>query len=97
MKRCWNFNPLKRPSIKEICEKINQWLFNNENDEDFKQSEKRRLESIQSMKLGPEFNEKSHSEAFLQVIHWFLNHHLLIHHQQFHLIQKRVYIEYFLN
>ncbi|EXX63520.1 hypothetical protein RirG_151620 [Rhizophagus irregularis DAOM 197198w] len=35
MKRCWNEDPLKRPSSKEVLEIINKWIFrsNEVNDE----------------------------------------------------------------
>ncbi|RIA87935.1 kinase-like domain-containing protein [Glomus cerebriforme] len=73
MKRCWDSDPLKRPSIFEIEETVNNWILYNENFynqqnnndiiEQFKKAEIKRLELIQSEKLGPEFNEKSHPGA----------------------------------
>ncbi len=76
MKRCWDSDPSKRPSISEICNMAFQWrltkqfnvekileLIQFEQFEQFEQSEKKRLELIQSKKLGPEFSKKSHPKA----------------------------------
>ncbi|RIA83790.1 kinase-like domain-containing protein [Glomus cerebriforme] len=70
MKRCWDSDPLKRPSIEEIWQFANKWKsiilkfrFDYSISESIEQAEKRRLELIQSKKLGPEFTEKSHSKA----------------------------------
>ncbi len=72
MKRCWDSDASKRPSITEICNVVVfQWVLTNQFDEgnkrleliQFEQSEEKRLELIQSMKLGPEFGEKSHPKA----------------------------------
>ncbi|RGB22281.1 kinase-like domain-containing protein [Rhizophagus diaphanus] len=64
MKRCWDPDPSKRPSIKEICKKIYFWSFNSFKDDvisgQFKQAEKTREELIKS---GPEFNESLHAKA----------------------------------
>ena len=38
-------------------------MYGYSNSTEFKQAERKRLELIQSMKLGPEFNEKPHSGA----------------------------------
>ena len=58
MKRCWDPDLSKRPSISEFT--VNQWWYY---EEPFEQAENKRLELIQSKKLGPEFNEKPHSGA----------------------------------
>jgi serine/threonine protein kinase len=77
MKQCWDSVPSKRPTISQFQSFINKWYYkipsNNhiypkfrvEKDiiETFKQAEKKRLELIQSKKLGPEFSQKSHSKA----------------------------------
>jgi len=63
MKRCWDSNPSKRPTIEEIKGKTFQWYFNYEELEQFDRSEKKRLKLIQSMKLGPEFSEEPHPKA----------------------------------
>ena len=60
MKRCWDSDSSKRPSIAEIMKIVTSLYFSTE---EFKQAEKKRLELIQSMKLGPEFNGKLHSGA----------------------------------
>jgi len=62
MKKCWNSDPNKRPSGKEICETVNLWL-SNDFIEIFSQAEKKRLELIKSKKLGSNFNEKTHPKA----------------------------------
>ena len=70
MKRCWNPDPLKRPSIAEFMRIIGNLYFSyginnrkNSTRAEFKQAEGKRLKLIQSMKLGPEFSEKPHSGA----------------------------------
>ena len=65
MKKCWNSNPKKRPSAKEICKRLNLWLNSIENDSigQFNQAEEIRLELVKSKILGPGFNEKPHSKA----------------------------------
>jgi hypothetical protein len=69
MKRCWNPDPLKRPSIAEFKDTVEDWYSTgsywsmNTYTEEFNQAERKRLELIQSMKLGPEFSKKSHSGA----------------------------------
>ncbi|UZN98935.1 uncharacterized protein OCT59_000218 [Rhizophagus irregularis] len=59
MKKCWDSNPSKRPTIYEIS---NSLLYCDAIVE-FEQAEKKRLELIQLKKLGPEFSEKSHPKA----------------------------------
>src|SRR5205814_7877864 len=62
MKRCWDSDPLRRDSINEIRDTVHEWediIYNKE----FEQAEKRRIELIQSKKLGPEFSEKPHLKA----------------------------------
>ena len=70
MKRCWDSDPSKRPSIAEIKNTIMDLhlfgyssMYPNTNAEEFKQAERKRLQLIKSMKLGPEFNEKPHSDT----------------------------------
>ena len=62
MKRCWDSDPLRRPSINEISEAAYEW-YDSASKEPFKQAEKRRIELIQSKELGPEFSEKPHLKA----------------------------------
>jgi len=63
MKKCWDSNPLKRPSIVEIWDSASEWHIYFLKGEQFEQAEKKRLELIQLKKLGPEFSEKSHPKA----------------------------------
>ena len=63
MKRCWDSDSSKRPPIAEINKSVGDWYFMDTFIEEFKQAERKRLKLIQSMKLGPEFNEKPHSGA----------------------------------
>ena len=63
MKECWDSDPSKRPSIKEISGIFYNWIYRSEKVKQFEQDEVKRLELIQSKKLGPEFNEKPHSKA----------------------------------
>src|SRR6266498_1708503 len=62
LKRCWDSDPSKRPSITEICNITYQFLME-ENDKLFKKSEEKRLDLIRSKKLGPKFSEKPHPKA----------------------------------
>ncbi|GES97623.1 kinase-like domain-containing protein [Rhizophagus clarus] len=75
MKKCWDPNPLKRPSIDEI-------VFFNVSAKATVKAEKKRLELIQLKRLGSKFNEKSHSKAiftsrklnsFLSIINFSIN------------------------
>src|SRR5438046_3570279 len=61
MKKCWDSNPSKRPSILEIYNSACKWPETFE--QAFKQAEMERLELIQLKKLGPKFSEKSHPKA----------------------------------
>jgi len=65
MKSCWDLDPLKRPSIKEIWETFYQWSspFSFNNFGNFDQAERKRKELMNSKKLGPEFTEKPHLKA----------------------------------
>ena len=66
MKRCWNSNPLKRPTLSEITNTACNWYFkwlDNFAEHQFKQAENKRIKLIQSKKLGPEFSEKPHPKA----------------------------------
>ncbi|GBC38311.2 kinase-like domain-containing protein [Rhizophagus irregularis DAOM 181602=DAOM 197198] len=62
-KGCWDPDPTKRPSIKDIRLTFGRWAFKGKNKAEFIQAETKRIELIQSKKLGPEFAEKRHSEA----------------------------------
>ncbi|GBC02509.1 hypothetical protein RclHR1_04660002 [Rhizophagus clarus] len=63
MKRCWNSNPKKRPSIREIRNTFGSWSFRNKHNSIFDQAEIKREELIALKKLGPEFSEKPHPSA----------------------------------
>ncbi|PKY23646.1 kinase-like protein [Rhizophagus irregularis] len=63
MKSCWDPDPQKRPSIKEIRLTFGGWAFRSKNEAEFIQAEVKRSELIKLKKLGPEFAEKRHSEA----------------------------------
>ncbi|EXX50703.1 Sps1p [Rhizophagus irregularis DAOM 197198w] len=59
MKKCWDSDPLKRPTRYEIRDSFIKMYGN----EILEQAEKKRLELIQLKQLGPEFSEKSHPKA----------------------------------
>ncbi|GBC06412.1 hypothetical protein RclHR1_06810001 [Rhizophagus clarus] len=67
MKECWDYNPLKRPTIEEICEKFYFWSFGSFKEDNtsnqFKQAEEIRLKLIESKNLGSELNENFHLKA----------------------------------
>ncbi len=63
MKSCWNPDPKKRPSIKKIRNTLGGWSFRKKHDDIFNQAEVKRMELINSKKLGPEFSEKPHTNA----------------------------------
>ncbi|CAI2176633.1 17787_t:CDS:2 [Funneliformis geosporum] len=63
MKRCWDSDPSKRPSISEIRKTIGRWYYKNKETEQFNLAEKKRLELIELKKLGPEF-AIMHPKAF---------------------------------
>jgi serine/threonine protein kinase len=74
MKKCWDSNPSKRPTIDEIYNSVSNreiWYYihgyfneiTHFEIKAFEQAEKKRLELIQSEKLGPEFSEKLHPKA----------------------------------
>ena len=66
MKRCWDSDPLKRPLISEIAITVNDWHFRKDYIqyvEQFKRAEEKRVELIQSKKLGPEFSIKPNPKA----------------------------------
>ncbi|GBC47941.2 kinase-like domain-containing protein [Rhizophagus irregularis DAOM 181602=DAOM 197198] len=60
MKKCWDSDPLKRPTSYEI---ENSFSKMHGGGEVFEQAEKKRLELIKLKQLGPEFSEKSHPKA----------------------------------
>ncbi|GES81848.1 kinase-like domain-containing protein [Rhizophagus clarus] len=62
MRNCWDSNPQKGPSIKEIYQTFKNWQFCDK--DAFNQAEAKRVELIKSKKLGPEFIEKSHSAIY---------------------------------
>ncbi|POG76199.1 kinase-like domain-containing protein [Rhizophagus irregularis DAOM 181602=DAOM 197198] len=61
MKSCWDPNPKKRPSIKEIYSNLRKWPYKYE--AEFEQAEVKRNRMIESKMIGPEFAEKCHPEA----------------------------------
>src|SRR5581483_4452412 len=63
MKECLDADPSKRPSIEKICETISDWIYRSEKVKQFEQAEEKRLELIQSKKLGPKFSEKPYLKA----------------------------------
>ncbi len=63
MKRCWDPDPLRRPSIFEICTISGRWSSKEENVEQLIQAEKKRSMLIGLEKLGPNFTKKPHSRA----------------------------------
>jgi len=68
MKKCWDSDPKKRPSIIEIHNTFEVWFdkrknrgqFVKEDRKQFEQAEIKRRELMNSKKLGPEFTEKPH-------------------------------------
>ena len=71
MKKCWDSDPKKNPSIKEIHNTFKDWFYRRKNREQFvkedreqfEQAEIKRRELMNSKKLGPEFAEKPHLGA----------------------------------
>ena len=60
MKRCWDSDPEKRPSITEIRKAFSIWYHTNQNIKPFNEAEIKRRELIKSEKIGP---KKPHPEA----------------------------------
>ena len=64
MKKCWDNDPTKRPSISEVRESFNLWnKYGSTGFEQFSQAEKKRVELVQLKKIGPKSIEKSHPKA----------------------------------
>jgi serine/threonine protein kinase len=63
MKSCWDTDPKKRPSIKDIRLTFGRWTFKRVNDEEFRQGEAKRAKLIESKQIEPEFAEKRHLGA----------------------------------
>ena len=63
MKRCWNSDSSKRPSITEVTKILGDWYRKNECVEQHEQAETKRLELIQLKQLGPKFSKKPHHNA----------------------------------
>ncbi|GBB98690.1 hypothetical protein RclHR1_00330017 [Rhizophagus clarus] len=63
MKRCWDSDPKKRPTITEIRKTFGKWFFKNKHIEPFNQAEIKRKELMNLKKLGPEFCGKPHPNA----------------------------------
>ncbi|RIA94267.1 kinase-like domain-containing protein [Glomus cerebriforme] len=62
MKRCWNSDPEKRPSITDIRKTIDSWD-SEKYIAQFNKSEIKRKELISSKRLGPKFSEENHPKA----------------------------------
>ena len=63
MKSCWDPDPKKRPSINKIRNTLGSWSFRHKHNDIFDQAEQKRMELINSKKIGPEFSEKPHTNA----------------------------------
>src|ERR1700722_17383361 len=63
MKNCWDPDPKKRPSIKEIHKTFYRWFFTNKIIGELNQAEVKRRALINSKKLSPEFAKKPHPKA----------------------------------
>ncbi|EXX64478.1 Cdc15p [Rhizophagus irregularis DAOM 197198w] len=63
MKSCWDPDPKKRPSIKDIRLTFGRWIYRKINEEEFSQAETKRAKLIKLKKIGSEFVEKRHSGA----------------------------------
>ncbi|UZO08490.1 uncharacterized protein OCT59_028744 [Rhizophagus irregularis] len=63
MKSCWDPDPKKRPSIKDIRLTFGRWIYKKVNEEEFSQGEAKRAKLMESKKIGPEFAEKPHLGA----------------------------------
>ncbi|CAI2161741.1 17055_t:CDS:2 [Funneliformis geosporum] len=58
MKRCWDSDPSKRPSIKEVRRTVGNLFHEKTNCEQFHKADLKRLKLIKLEKLGPEFTKK---------------------------------------
>ncbi|PKY20510.1 hypothetical protein RhiirB3_433814 [Rhizophagus irregularis] len=64
MKKCWDSNPSKRPTIYELYNSFKfRKTFKPMNKAIIEQAEERRMELINFKQLSPEFSEKYHSKA----------------------------------
>ncbi|GBB84537.1 hypothetical protein RclHR1_01110022 [Rhizophagus clarus] len=66
LKRCWESDPMKRPSIAEVHGSFWYWYFKKVDADQFKQAESKRLELLQQKILGTESIKKYHSNAIEQ-------------------------------
>ena len=63
MKSCWDSDPEKRPSIKEVRKTFGRWFYANADKGQFDLAETKRKKLIDSKTLGPESTGKYHSKA----------------------------------
>ncbi|GES81616.1 kinase-like domain-containing protein [Rhizophagus clarus] len=66
MKRCWDSDPTKRPSITEIRETLSLW-YNEKESVEFDEAEKARNKLIESRKFDPNSAEISHSNTIVVI------------------------------
>ncbi|CAI2190916.1 16077_t:CDS:1, partial [Funneliformis geosporum] len=64
MKKCWDLDPTKRPSITEIRETFSDWYSENECVEQFFLAEERRLESVLLKKIASKSIDKHPKAIF---------------------------------
>ncbi|EXX74569.1 Cmk1p [Rhizophagus irregularis DAOM 197198w] len=63
MKRCWNEDPLKRPSSKEVLEIIKKWIFHSYNNEASEELQSNIMEFINAPIGRNNLSTKSHPKA----------------------------------
>ncbi|RGB31962.1 kinase-like domain-containing protein [Rhizophagus diaphanus] len=66
MKRCWDADPVKRPSITEIRKTFSLW-YNEKEVVEFDEAEKARIKLIESRKSDPNSTETSHSNTIVVI------------------------------